>query len=158
MESVYERVGLITGIDPDTALRDLQVAGSEIRRLREGEANLLAELAAYRAQFTGGLTHYEHERSCVLAEIIEDLRRGYQDASQKVTEAALETKARADGRYRDWLDRMFVERRRMHELDAELARLQAGIEEARARKEHALQVLRLNEELIRVARSESGLG
>jgi hypothetical protein len=157
MESVYQRIGLITGIDPDQALRDLAMAGDEVRDQRRAEAAILADLAALRSQFTGGLTHYEHERSCVLAEIIEDLRRGYEEASQKVTESALETKARADARYRDWLDMKWVERRRMHELEAELAQVQADLEGARAKKEYALQVLRLNEELTRIARAELGI-
>lgn len=156
-EALLDRLEPIIGMDPRGALDSFSAAGGEIVRLRRQEAEILGQLAAYRAQFTGGMTHYEHERSQLLASIVEERRRELIANGEKPVEGALDSYARATEQYKNWLDQKFVERREMFALEAELAQVHADLEAARLQKEEAQQAARLTEECIRFARAEMGL-
>lgn len=149
-----ERLIAVAGIDPARGLAAFEEKAKKVAQLRTKEAEILGTLAAYRSRFWRDGT-FNHERKALLATIMEDRRSALESAGQKVVEAALDSYARASKTYRDWLTEAAAERRRMHELDAELALVRAKTEYAEGQQELAHQRLRLNEEIIRFARAEA---
>lgn len=156
-DAVLERLEPLIGADPREILDRFAAAGGKIAELKNREARITGLLAAYRAQFTGGMTHYEHERGQILASIVERRRREILDAGEKPVETALDSYARATDEYRQWLDQKFVERREMFNLEAELAQVHADLEAARLERDEARQELRIAEEAMRLVRAEMGV-
>lgn len=130
--------------------------GRKLAKLRRQEGELKAALAGFDGQFGYG-GHFEHERKAIIA----TLKRKYMDESvdegKKMSNADADDLAHADEGYRSWLEKKRQERRQMNSFEAELAVVRAKIEEVKMERELAERRLRLNEELIRFARSEMRL-
>jgi len=157
--SVLGRLAAILGRDPEEPLERLDRVNRVLAAKRRDAVGIIAELASLRAQFTGGMTsNYDHERKVLLAQLVEARREEAAEAGTKVTESALDTYAHAHRVYQDWLRQQQERRERMYALEAELAQVEADIEAAKGERELVMQALRLNEEAIRYARAEMGMG
>lgn len=138
------------------ALFSFSDAVERLAILRSEEGDLKASLARYDSQF-GYNAHFDHERKAILSDLKMRYKEEYADRGEKLSNADADDLAHADSRYRDWLDKQRAQRSNMNSLKADLAVKRAQIEEAIGDKEVAERRLRLQEELIRYARSEMRL-
>jgi hypothetical protein len=156
--TVLDRLTPQLGFDPLSIEERLATSAGRIAFLRKQEANVIGELAAYHARFDGhSSSHYEHERSSFLSQLIQSIRSDKETKGEKTTEAGLEREARAHPTYITWLYTAQNARLEMEHLEAQLAQIRADIEAAKMEREDALVRSRLNEELLRFLRAEMGL-
>lgn len=144
------------GVDPYRALARFREVSNRLAELRKEEGELRAALAAYDGQFGRG-GHWEHERKAILAAIKVRYMDQARDAGEKMSNADADDHAHADPEYVSWLDKKRVERGYMDGIVAQLAVTRARIEEALLDKELIDREIRLNEEIVRLARAEMRL-
>lgn len=153
---IEHRVQSSTGLTPRDTLAKMREALDELHRLRKEEARLHAELATYRARFNYP-SHWEHERKAKLETLKESRRREMGGRGEKVTEGALDSHAHAHMEYLAFLDTSYRQRQEKERLESDLYRIQGQIETLQGVVAWYDKNNRLDEELVRVHRTELGM-
>jgi len=155
-QDAQDRIVHMLGLDPMETLEKLRVAQTETAKLKRKEADVLAILSSHEARFAYP-SHFEHERKHMLASIAEDRRQQLLDAGVKVVESYLDSFSHAHPKYRRFLKGAGQERLEMETHRAELAKVRAEIETAKATETYYERLARLNESLVYFAGREAGL-
>jgi len=101
-----------TAVDAEALFDSAETISDDIEALEETRAPLFAVYGP------GGT--YEHERSTLISAIADELRLSAQDAGQKVTEALIEQRARADRRVLERVQLAREERTQMALIDTRI--------------------------------------
>lgn len=177
-ESEIDRIAAGTGIDMEHFFAELQKAGNDLLAKRRELAALRAERVRLEARYgsTGqSMSHWDHQRKSLLAELDQTYRADMQLAEeeylkldkeeqktvakpQKVTEGSADAYTHAHPRYKQFLEESLAERTEYVGYRAKVDALYAEIEHLQGVREYLVQRIRLNEEAVRHARTMANLG
>lgn len=172
-ETEMDRIRVNTGIDTDQWFAQLQEKSGELLAKRRELSELRAQKVRLEARYGSignGMSHWDHQRKTLLAEIAEQRRADVAQSNadllaqdpkakpEKITEAALDDYAHAHPRYKRFLEESFGEREEYLRYRSDLDRLYGEVEHLQGVREYLVQRIRLNEEAVRHARTMANLG
>lgn len=172
-ETEMDRIATSTGLDMEGFFQELREASSKLLEKRKELSLLRAQRVRLEARYGShgqSLSHWDHQRKTLLAEIAEQRREDLRVANEaalgqdpkakpeKLTESALDDYAHAHPRYKQFLEESYGERMEYVGYKAQLDQLYGEVEHLQGVREYLIQRIRLNEEAVRHARTMANLG